>query len=60
MIKTLKLGEELEATITIPKSLVQIINITSEKNSLIITIGIMVDSWKKFLPELKAKYKIIF
>lgn len=60
MVEVLKSGEQLEAAITILELLIQIINTTLENNSLIITIRIAVDSWKKFLPEMKAKYKIIF
>lgn len=59
-IEILKKGEKLEEAITIPESLIQIINQTSENNSLLIIIGIAVDAWKKFILEIKDKYKIIF
>lgn len=60
LIEVLRKGEKLEEAITILESLIQIINQTLENNSPIIIIGIVVDAWKKFLLEMKNKYKIIF
>lgn len=60
MVEILRSREQLQQKITIPKHLNQIINRKFENNSLIILIGFAMDSWKKFLPEMKTKYKIIF
>lgn len=60
LIEVLRKGEKLEEAITIPKSLIQIINKTSKHNNMILIIGIFVEAWKKFLLGMKDKYKLIF
>lgn len=60
LIEVLRKGEKIEEAITIPKSLIQIINKTSGNNSMILIIGIFVEAWKEFLPGMRDKYKLIF
>jgi hypothetical protein len=60
LIEIQRKGETLEEAITILESLVNIINQTSKNKSMIIISRITVEVWKKFLLEMKEKYKIIF